>query len=471
MQKQIGKHSELIDLFPKYGILGFFIFAYAFIRHFRFVAAVATPFITLLLTDKWLFAVPFLQLYCLFYLAQPIHTANMQAIKALGKSDTFFKLEIVKKTIEIIVLLVFGTRPEAIKMCPLVNELKTRESLRTIVCVTGQHRQMLDQVLNTFNVVPDYDLSIMKQGQTLFDITTGILEKIKAVLEEEKPDVVLVHGDTSTTFVTALACFYLQIPVGHVEAGLRTYDIYSPYPEEFNRQAVGIISQYNFAPTQMAAENLIREGKDPSKIYITGNTVIDAMQHTVREDYTHPELDWVGDGKLIFITAHRRENLGEPMHQMFRAIRRVLDEHPECKAVYPIHMNPVVRKAADEELGGCDRIHIIEPIEVFDCHNFEARCHLCLTDSGGIQEEVPSYGRPVLVMRDTTERPEGVKAGTLRLVGTDEEVIYKNFKEFLENQEAYDAMAKACNPYGDGHACARIADILEGKEYQPWVAE
>lgn len=367
------------------------------------------------------------------------------------------------------IMLVFGTRPEAIKMCPLVNELKKRESLETIVCVTGQHRQMLDQVLNTFNVVPDYDLSIMKQGQTLFDITTGILERIKAVLEEVKPDVVLVHGDTSTTFVTALACFYLQIPVGHVEAGLRTYNIYSPYPEEFNRQAVGIISQYNFAPTQMAADNLIKEGKDPNKIYITGNTVIDAMQHTVREDYTHPELEWVGDSKLIFITAHRRENLGEPMHNMFRAIRRVLDEHPDCKAVYPIHMNPVVRKAAEEELGGCNQIHIIDPIEVFDCHNFEARCYLCLTDSGGIQEEVPSYGKPVLVMRDTTERPEGVKAGTLRLVGTDEEVIYKNFKELLENKEAYDSMAKACNPYGDGQACKRIADILEEKEYQPWI--
>lgn len=280
-----------------------------------------------------------------------------------------------------------------------------------------------------------------------------------------------MHGDTSTTFVTALACFYLQIPVGHVEAGLRTYNIYSPYPEEFNRQAVGIVSQYNFAPTQMAADNLIKEGKDPSKIFITGNTVIDAMQHTVKEDYTHPELEWVGDGKLIFITAHRRENLGEPMHNMFRAIRRVLDEHPECKAIYPIHMNPAVRKAADEELGGCDQIHIIEPIEVFDCHNFEARCHLCLTDSGGIQEEVPSYGRPVLVMRDTTERPEGVKAGTLRLVGTDEEAIYNNFKELLENSDAYNAMAKACNPYGDGHACERIADILEGKEYHEWNVE
>ena len=359
------------------------------------------------------------------------------------------------------VMLVFGTRPEAIKMCPLVNELKTRKGIQTIVCVTGQHRQMLDQVLDTFAVVPDYDLRIMKQGQTLFDITTGILKKIKEVLEKVKPEVVLVHGDTSTTF-------YLQIPVGHVEAGLRTYNIYSPYPEEFNRQAVGIISQYNFAPTKLAAEHLLKEGKNPNSIYITGNTVIDAMQHTVREDYAHPELDWVGDGKLIFITAHRRENLGEPIHRMFRAIRRVLDEYPECKAVYPIHMNPVVRKAADEELGDCNQIHIIEPIEVFDCHNFEARCYLCLTDSGGIQEECPSYGRPVLVMRNTTERLEGVEAGTLRLVGTDEEVIYRNFKELLENQEAYNTMAHACNPYGDGHACKRIADILEFGTYEPW---
>lgn len=367
------------------------------------------------------------------------------------------------------IMLVFGTRPEAIKMCPLVNELKKRESIKTVVCVTAQHRQMLDQVLDAFNVVPDYDLSIMKDKQTLFDITTNILNKIKAVLEEVQPDVVLVHGDTSTTFVTALACFYLQIPVGHVEAGLRTYDIYSPYPEEFNREAVGIIAKYNFAPTTTARDNLLREGKDADSIYVTGNTVIDAMQHTVVEDYSHPELDWVGDDKLIFITAHRRENLGEPMHDMFRAIRRVLEEHPDCKAVYPIHMNPVVRQAAEEELGDCDRIHIIEPIEVFDCHNFEARCYLCLTDSGGIQEECPSYGKPVLVMRDTTERPEGVEAGTLRLVGTDEETIYKNFKELLEDKSAYEAMAHACNPYGDGQACKRIADILEGKEYQEWM--
>lgn len=366
------------------------------------------------------------------------------------------------------VMLVFGTRPEAIKICPLVNELKTRENIRTSVCVTAQHRQMLDQVLETFRVTPDYDLNIMKDRQTLFDITANILDGIKEVLEKEQPDIVLVHGDTSTTFVTALACFYLRIPVGHVEAGLRTYNIFSPYPEEFNRQAVGIISQYNFAPTKLAAEHLIQEGKDPGTVYITGNTVIDAMQHTVRDNYTHPELDWVGDGKLIFITAHRRENLGEPMHHMFRAIRRVLDEHPDCKAVYPIHMNPVVRRAAEEELGGCERIHIIEPIEVFDCHNFEARAYLCLTDSGGIQEECPSYGVPVLVMRDTTERPEGVEAGTLRLVGTGEETIYRNFKELLENRKAYEAMSHACNPYGDGRACKRIADILETGKYEPW---
>ena len=287
-------------------------------------------------------------------------------------------------------MLVFGTRPEAIKMCPLVNEFKSRKNIETIVCVTGQHRQMLDQVLDTFNVNPDYDLSIMKDKQTLFDITTSILKQIKEVLEKEKPDVVLVHGDTSTTFVTALACFYLQIPVGHVEAGLRTYDINSPFPEEFNRQAVGIVSQYNFAPTQKAKENLIREGKDSSKIWITGNTVIDALKTTVRNDYTHPELEWAKGSRLIFITAHRRENLGEPMHNMFRAIRRVMDEHPDVKALYPIHMNPIVRQAAQEELGGMDRIHIIDPIEVFDCHNIMAHSYMILTDSGGIQEEAPS---------------------------------------------------------------------------------
>ncbi|MBR2957784.1 MAG: UDP-N-acetylglucosamine 2-epimerase (non-hydrolyzing) [Clostridia bacterium] len=359
------------------------------------------------------------------------------------------------------VMLVFGTRPEAIKMCPLVNELKSRENIKTVVCVTGQHRQMLDQVLDAFDVKPDYDLSIMKAGQTLFDITTNILNRIGAVLDEVKPDVVLVHGDTSTTFVTALACFYKQIPVGHVEAGLRTYNIYSPYPEEFNRQAVGIVAKYNFSPTELSKQNLLNEGKNPASVYVTGNTAIDALKTTVREDYTHPELEWAEGSRLIIITAHRRENLGEPMHNMFRAIRRTMDEYPDVKAIYPIHMNPVVRKAADEELGGCDRIHIIEPLEVLDFHNFLARSYLILTDSGGIQEEAPSLGKPVLVMRDTTERPEGIKAGTLKLVGTDETVIYNSFKELLDNKEAYDKMAQASNPYGDGFACKRIADILE----------
>ena len=359
------------------------------------------------------------------------------------------------------VMLVFGTRPEAIKMCPLVNELKTRENLKTVVCVTGQHRQMLDMVLETFKVVPDYDLSIMKSGQTLFDITTNILTKLGEVLDEVKPDVVLVHGDTSTTFVTALACFYKQIAVGHVEAGLRTYNIYSPFPEEFNRQAVSIISKYNFAPTELSKANLVKEGKDENSIFITGNTAIDALKTTVREDYTHPELEWAKNSRLIMITAHRRENLGEPMHNMFRAIRRVMDEHQDVKAIYPIHMNPVVRQAADEELGGCDRVHIIEPLEVLDFHNFLARSFMILTDSGGIQEEAPSLGKPVLVMRDTTERPEGIQAGTLKLVGTDEQVIYENFKLLLEDQTVYEAMSKASNPYGDGFACKRIADILE----------
>ena len=367
------------------------------------------------------------------------------------------------------IMTVFGTRPEAIKMCPLVIELKERIGFQVVVCVTAQHRQMLDQVLETFGIVPDYDLNIMKNRQSLFDITTGVLNSIKDVLVKEKPDVVLVHGDTSTAFVTALSCFYLRIPVGHVEAGLRTYDIFSPYPEEFNREAVGIISQFNFAPTPLSRDNLLREGKRPESIYVTGNTVIDAMRHTVKEDYRHAELDWVGSNKLIFITAHRRENLGEPMHHMFRAIRRVLDEHLDCRAVYPIHMNPAVREAAKAELSGCERIHIIEPIDVFDCHNFEARSYLCLTDSGGIQEECPSYGVPVLVMRNTTERPEGVEAGTLQLVGTNEERIYSAFKRLLESREDYDKMSHACNPYGDGHACERIADILEGKEYSPWV--
>ncbi len=358
-------------------------------------------------------------------------------------------------------MLVFGTRPEAIKMCPLVNELKTRENIKTLVCVTGQHRQMLDQVLGAFSVKPDYDLSIMKTGQTLFDITTNILERIGAVLDAAKPDVVLVHGDTSTTFVTALACFYKQIAVGHVEAGLRTYNIYSPYPEEFNRQAVSIISKYNFSPTELSRDNLLREGKSTDSIYITGNTAIDALKTTVRADYSHPELDWAAGSRLILITAHRRENLGEPMIRMFRAIRRVMEEHPDVKAIYPIHMNPVVRAAADAELAGLDRVHIIEPLEVLDFHNFMAKSYMILTDSGGIQEEAPSLGKPVLVMRDTTERPEGIGAGTLKLVGTDEEVIYDNFTELLDNPETYERMSRASNPYGDGLACKRIADILE----------
>ena len=361
------------------------------------------------------------------------------------------------------VLSVFGTRPEAIKMCPLVNELKTRKELETVVCVTGQHRQMLDQVLETFQVEPDYDLSIMKDRQTLFDVTTNILNKIKEVLEKEKPNVVLVHGDTSTTFVTALACFYLQIPVGHVEAGLRTYNIYSPYPEEFNRQAVSIISQFNFAPTELSKNNLLKEGKKEETIFVTGNTAIDALKTTVREDYTHPDLEWASDSRLIMITAHRRENLGEPMKHMFRAIRRVMDEHPDVKAIYPIHMNPVVREIADSILGDDERIRIIEPLEVLDFHNFLNRSYMILTDSGGIQEEAPSLGKPVLVMRDTTERPEGIAAGTLKLVGTEEETIYQNFKSLLENKDEYEKMSKASNPYGDGFACKRIADILEEK--------
>ena len=359
------------------------------------------------------------------------------------------------------VMLVFGTRPEAIKMCPLVNEMKKRKELQTVVCVTGQHRQMLDMVLEAFSVTPDYDLSIMKDKQTLFDVTTNILNRIKEVLEKERPDVVLVHGDTSTAFVTALACFYLQIPVGHVEAGLRTYNIYSPYPEEFNRQAVSIISKFNFVPTELSEQNLLKEGKKTESIYVTGNTAIDALKTTVREDYTHPALEWVKDSRLIMITAHRRENLGEPMCHMFKAIRRVMDEHPDVKAIYPIHMNPVVREIANEYLGNDDRIHIIEPLDVLDFHNFLSRSYLILTDSGGIQEEAPSLGKPVLVMRDTTERPEGIAAGTLKLVGTEEETIYNEFSRLLSDKNEYEAMSKASNPYGDGHACERIADILK----------
>lgn len=363
------------------------------------------------------------------------------------------------------IMVVFGTRPEAIKMCPLVNELKRTEGFETKVCVTGQHREMLDQVLEVFNVIPDFDLAIMKDKQTLFDVTVNILDSIKNVLENNKPNLVLVHGDTTTTFVTSLACFYLHIPVGHIEAGLRTYDIESPFPEEFNRQAVSIISRFNFAPTLLSEENLIKEGKCKDSIFVTGNTAIDALNTTIKTDYSHPHLDWVGDAKLILITAHRRENIGNHMHSMFRAIRRIIEEHDDVKAIYPIHMNPIVRQAAEEELGGCDRIKIIEPLDVLDFHNFMSKSYLILTDSGGIQEEAPSLGKPVLVMRDTTERPEGIKAGTLKLVGTDEEVIYANFKNLLENQEVYEKMAKASNPYGDGKACKRIVEILLKEEF------
>ena len=358
------------------------------------------------------------------------------------------------------IMVVFGTRPEAIKMCPLVKELYTRQDINTIVCVTGQHRQMLNQVLAAFEVQPDYDLSIMKEKQTLFDVTGSILEKIKAVLERERPDIVLVHGDTSTTFVTALSAFYLQIPVGHVEAGLRTYNIYSPYPEEFNRQATGIIAAFHFAPTELSKRNLLNEGKKEESVYVTGNTAIDALKTTVRNDYCHPELEWAKGSRLIMLTAHRRENLGEPMYHMFRAIRRIVDETPDIRVIYPIHMNPVVRQAANDIFAGDDRIHIIEPLDVLDFHNFLARSYLILTDSGGIQEEAPSLGKPVLVMRDTTERPEGIRAGTLKLVGTDEEIIYREFRKLLTDQKEYEKMAHASNPYGDGFAAKRIADIL-----------
>ncbi|NLW78408.1 MAG: UDP-N-acetylglucosamine 2-epimerase (non-hydrolyzing) [Ruminococcaceae bacterium] len=359
------------------------------------------------------------------------------------------------------VMVVFGTRPEAIKMCPLVLELQSRNALETTVCVTGQHRQMLDQVLLAFGVTPDIDLDVMQQRQTLFDITTNILLKMKAVLEEQKPDVVLVHGDTTTTFATALACFYSGIAVGHVEAGLRTYDITAPYPEEFNRQAVDIVTRFYFAPTALSAQNLEQEGKRKDHIHITGNTAIDALRMTVRNSYGHPQLDWAAGSRLILITAHRRENLGEPMRQMFRAIRAIIEEFPDVKAIYPIHMNPAVREVADEVLRGEDRIRIIEPLDVLDFHNFMAHSHLIITDSGGIQEEAPSLGKPVLVMRDVTERPEGIAAGTLRLVGTEEARIREALHLLLTDDATYQAMSQAANPYGDGFASRRIADILE----------
>ena len=359
------------------------------------------------------------------------------------------------------VMLVFGTRPEAIKMCPLVNELKSRKDIITKVCVSGQHREMLTPVLKVFGVEPDYNLDIMKEKQTLFDVTINILDRIKAVLEAEKPDLVLVHGDTSTAFVTALACFYLQIKVGHVEAGLRTYNLDSPFPEEFNRQGISIVSALNFSPTPLAQQQLLSEKKDPKTIFVTGNTAIDALKTTVRADYENDYLKWAEDSRLILLTAHRRENLGEPMRNMFRAIRRIVEEFKDVKVIYPIHMNPVVRQIANDELGNEERIKIIEPLDVLDFHNFLAKSHLVLTDSGGIQEEAPGLGKPVLVMRDTTERPEGIAAGTLKLVGTNEATIYNEFKKLLESEEEYNKMSKASNPYGDGSACPRIADIIE----------
>ncbi len=357
-------------------------------------------------------------------------------------------------------MVVFGTRPEAIKMCPVIKILQSEKNFLTRVCVTGQHREMLEQVLHAFKVLPDYDLNIMKERQDLFDITTAILDSIRNVLVKEKPDMCLVHGDTSTTFVTALACFYLGIPVGHVEAGLRTYNLNAPYPEEFNRQGTGIIANLHFAPTDKACENLLHENKDPKKIFVTGNTVIDALKTTVRENYYHPIFDWVGDKRLLLITAHRRENLGNPMRSMFRAIRRIVEANSDVRAVYPIHLNPVVREVAKKYLSGCHDIKIIEPLDVLDFHNFMNRSYLIITDSGGIQEEAPSLGKPVLVMRDTTERPEGIEAGTLKLVGTVEENIFRETMKLLTDKNAYLKMAQAKNPYGDGKASERIVSIL-----------
>ncbi len=362
------------------------------------------------------------------------------------------------------VMLVFGTRPEAIKMCPLVKELKQNTNFKTIVAITGQHRQMLKQVLDCFDVEPDYDLDIMKDGQTLFDITIRILNGMKDLLEKCSPDLVLVHGDTSTAFTTALAAFYMNIPYGHVEAGLRTYDVTAPYPEEFNRQAVGIAAHWHFAPTNAAKENLLREGKEAERIFVTGNTVIDALKTSVRKNYTHPVLDWAKGSRLVLLTAHRRENLGAPLYDIFRGIKRVLDEFPDIKVVYPIHMNPLVRNTAKEVFKEHSRMRIIEPLDVLDFHNFISRCELILTDSGGIQEEAPSLGKPVLVLRNTTERPEGVEAGTLKLVGTQEENVYLEFRRLLTDPVEYEKMSKASNPYGDGTACEQIVRILSEQQ-------
>lgn len=358
------------------------------------------------------------------------------------------------------VMTVFGTRPETIKMAPLVKELQSRDEIETIVCVTAQHRQMLDMVLDAFQIVPDYDLDIMKQGQTLSDITTRVLQGLEGVIKEVKPDIVLVHGDTTTTFAGALAAFYNQVAIGHVEAGLRTYNKYSPFPEEANRQFVGVISDMNFAPTEQSKENLLREGKDPASIIVTGNTAIDALQTTVREDYEHEIIDWVGDSRMIMLTAHRRENLGEPMRNMFRAIKRIIEKYEDIKVVYPVHLNPIVVQTAEEIFGDCDRVKLIKPLEVLDFHNLLNKSYLILTDSGGIQEEAPSLGKPVIVLRDTTERPEGIAAGTLKLAGTDENVIYGLIDELLSDEAEYARMSQASNPYGDGQASKRIVDAI-----------
>lgn len=359
------------------------------------------------------------------------------------------------------VMSVFGTRPEAIKMAPLVKELEKRKEIKSIVCVTAQHRQMLDQVLETFEIKPDYDLDIMKQGQTLSDITSRVLYGLEDVIKKEMPDIVLVHGDTTTTFAGALAAFYNQVAIGHVEAGLRTNDKYSPYPEEMNRQMVDCMTDMYFAPTKLSKQNLLDENIEESKIYVTGNTAIDAMATTVKKDYTHPELDWIKkDERLILVTAHRRENLGDPMRHIFKAIRKIVDEFEDVKVLYPIHLNPKVRDVAHEIFDGCDRVKLIEPLEVFDFHNFINNCYMIMSDSGGVQEEAPSLGKPVLVLRDTTERPEGIDAGTLKLVGTDEKNIYKEAKILLTDKKAYDKMSKASNPYGDGHASERIVDAI-----------
>lgn len=359
------------------------------------------------------------------------------------------------------VMSIFGTRPEGIKMAPLVKELERRKEIKSIVCVTAQHRQMLDQVLETFDIKPDYDLDIMKQGQTLSDITSRVLYGLEDIIKKVKPDIVLVHGDTTTTFAGSLAAFYNQVAIGHVEAGLRTNDKYSPYPEEMNRQMVDCMTDMYFAPTNLSRQNLLNENIDDNKIYVTGNTAIDAMATTVKENYTHPELDWIKeDEKLILVTAHRRENLGDPMRHIFKAIRKIVDEFEDVKVLYPIHLNPNVRNIAHEIFDGCDRVKLIEPLEVFDFHNFINKCYMIMSDSGGVQEEAPSLGKPVLVLRDTTERPEGIDAGTLKLVGTDEENIYKEAKILLNDREEYEKMSKASNPYGDGHASKKIVDAI-----------